>query len=104
MPDGPSTNWDEIELVLPLIDEFAAIVLDAMRKLYATEPIMGSGSLNAGLRSMNSTAVQYDAAQKNRVKVIYLDPVFSFLTLQKHLYGKAAAKITGVRVMPSWWS
>lgn len=36
MPDGPSTNWDEIELSQPLIDEFAAIVLDAMRKLYAT--------------------------------------------------------------------
>ena len=37
MPDGPSTNWDEIELVQPLIDEFAAIVLDAMRKLYVTD-------------------------------------------------------------------
>ena len=37
MPDGPSTNWDEIELSQPLIDEFAAIVLDAMRKLYATD-------------------------------------------------------------------
>ena len=37
MPDGPSPNWDEIELSQPLIDEFAAIVLDAMRKLYAAD-------------------------------------------------------------------
>ena len=74
MPDGPSTNWDEIELSQPLIDEFAAIVLDEG----STLPIMGSGSLNAGLRSMNNTPVQYDAAQKRGQGDFTLTPFFRF--------------------------